>query len=320
LTFYGIDIASYQGTAIDWAATAGNNISFVSVKTTEDTEYTNPYATAQADGARAAGIRAGGYHFARPGDVSAQVDHFIAELNARNLLAPGSLMPMLDVEVNLGGDANLWVGAFRDLFENRTGVGLLVYASLDWYRSVLVPSRWVSASTRLWVAQWNGDPGHPDFSDPALAVHQHTDRGSVPGFAGLVDRDATVDGVDLSAILVGGVSVPTPPTPPSAPSDGWVSYTVVPGDTLSGIAARTGTTWQELARRNNIGNPDLIRVGQVIQVPGNGNSGGPMYRIQPGDTLWGLAQNWGTTVAAIAGLNGITDPNKIQAGAWIRRP
>jgi GH25 family lysozyme M1 (1,4-beta-N-acetylmuramidase) len=66
LTFYGIDIASYQGTAIDWAATRGNNISFVSVKVTEDTDYTNPAATAQANGARSVGIAAGGYHFARP--------------------------------------------------------------------------------------------------------------------------------------------------------------------------------------------------------------------------------------------------------------
>jgi LysM repeat protein len=230
---------------------------------------------------------------------------------------------MLDVEVDLGGDANTWIGAFRDLFEHRTGVGLLVYASLDWYRNVLVPSRWASASTRLWVAQWNGDPGHPDYTDPALAIHQHTNRSSVPGFGGLVDRDATVDGVDLPAVLIGGVTAPTPPTqpaPPSAPSDGWIAYAVVPGDTLSGIAARTGTTWPELARRNNIANPDYIEAGQVIQVPGNGNSGGPMYRIQPGDTLWDLAQQWGTTVAAIANLNGITDPNRIQAGAWIRRP
>ncbi|MFC0434582.1 GH25 family lysozyme [Kutzneria buriramensis] len=320
MTNYGIDIASYQGSAIDWTATAGNNISFVSVKVTEDTDYTNPYATAQADGARGAGIHAGGYHFARPGDPSAQVDHFVTELTARNLLAAGSLLPMLDVEVGLGDDANTWIGAFRDLFEQRTGVGLLVYASLDWYRNVLVPSRWASPSTRLWVAQWNGDPGHPDYSDPALAIHQHSNRGSVPGFGGLVDRDATVDGVDLSAVLIGGVSAPTQPTPPSAPSDGWVAYTVVAGDTLSAIAERTGTTWQELASRNNIPNPNLIRVGQVIQVPGNGNSGGQMYRIQPGDTLSQLAANWGTTVDAIASLNGIPNPNLIFAGEWIRRP
>mgnify|MGYP006300244451 CR=1 FL=1 len=45
------------------------------------------------------------------------------------------------------------------------------------------------------------------------------------------------------------------------------TYTVVKGDTLSKIAGRYGTTYPELARVNNIPNPDLIRVGQVIQVP-----------------------------------------------------
>lgn len=45
------------------------------------------------------------------------------------------------------------------------------------------------------------------------------------------------------------------------------TYTVVKGDTLSKIAGRYNTTYPELARVNNIPNPDLIRVGQVLQVP-----------------------------------------------------
>ncbi len=44
------------------------------------------------------------------------------------------------------------------------------------------------------------------------------------------------------------------------------THTVVPGDTLSGIAARNGTTWQELARINNITTPDLIYPGQTIRL------------------------------------------------------
>lgn len=44
------------------------------------------------------------------------------------------------------------------------------------------------------------------------------------------------------------------------------TYTVRPGDTLSGIAARYGTTYIELARKNGIGNPNLIFPGQVIRI------------------------------------------------------
>lgn len=45
-------------------------------------------------------------------------------------------------------------------------------------------------------------------------------------------------------------------------------YAVQIGDTLSGIAAQHGTTYQALAAYNGISNPNLIRVGQQIKIPG----------------------------------------------------
>lgn len=44
------------------------------------------------------------------------------------------------------------------------------------------------------------------------------------------------------------------------------AYTVRSGDTLSGIAAKFGTTWQALAAKNHISNPNMIFVGQTIQL------------------------------------------------------
>lgn len=44
------------------------------------------------------------------------------------------------------------------------------------------------------------------------------------------------------------------------------TYTVRAGDTLSGIAARYGTTWQRLQQINGIRNANLIRVGQVLRI------------------------------------------------------
>ena len=44
------------------------------------------------------------------------------------------------------------------------------------------------------------------------------------------------------------------------------TYTVKSGDTLSGIAAMYGTTYQHLANINGISNPNLIYVGQVIKI------------------------------------------------------
>lgn len=45
-----------------------------------------------------------------------------------------------------------------------------------------------------------------------------------------------------------------------------VYYTVKSGDTLSGIAAKYGTTYTKLARMNGISNPNKIYVGQKIRV------------------------------------------------------
>ncbi len=58
-------------------------------------------------------------------------------------------------------------------------------------------------------------------------------------------------------------------------SVGASSYTVQQGDTLRSIAARYNhCTYEELARHNNITNPDMIYPGQNLQVPGGGGRGG----------------------------------------------
>ena len=45
-----------------------------------------------------------------------------------------------------------------------------------------------------------------------------------------------------------------------------VTYTVKKGDTLSGIAAKYGTTYQKIAKENNIANPNFIKVGQKLKI------------------------------------------------------
>ena len=45
-----------------------------------------------------------------------------------------------------------------------------------------------------------------------------------------------------------------------------------------------------------------------------------IYTVQPGDTLWGIAQTYSTTVAALANHNDIADPSLIYAGQEIRIP
>jgi lipoprotein NlpD len=71
-----------------------------------------------------------------------------------------------------------------------------------------------------------------------------------------------------------GARVPPPPVTaePIKPLPGAENlgkpgyYTVRPGDTLIRIALDSGQNWRDIARWNNIDNPNMIEVGQVVRV------------------------------------------------------
>lgn len=62
-------------------------------------------------------------------------------------------------------------------------------------------------------------------------------------------------------------SVPVPLSGNCTPRTEWQSYTVVSGDTLSNIAARTGTTVNDLVTANCLANSNVLLVGQQLRVP-----------------------------------------------------
>ncbi len=132
--------------------------------------------------------------------------------------------------------------------------------------------------------------------------------------------------LNLDVISLRGCGTGGPVTPPV----GNCVHIVRPGDTLSKIAAANGTTVAVLQRLNGIVNPNIIFVGQQIRLP---NCGGPQppvdpqpptgtrtWLVRPGDTLAKIAASCGTTVWAIAQLNGITNPNLIFVGQVLRIP
>lgn len=51
------------------------------------------------------------------------------------------------------------------------------------------------------------------------------------------------------------------------------TYTVKKGDTLSAIARKYGTTYQEIAKENGISNPNLIHPGQTLTIGGSTKTG-----------------------------------------------
>lgn len=96
------------------------------------------------------------------------------------------------------------------------------------------------------------------------------------------------------------------------------TYVVQQGDTLSQIAQKYGTTYQELARINNISNPNYIQVGQVIKISCKNNITDRIYTVQAGDTLSKIAKMYNTTVGDLVTKNNISNPNLILVGQVIK--
>jgi N-acetylmuramoyl-L-alanine amidase/LysM repeat protein len=112
-------------------------------------------------------------------------------------------------------------------------------------------------------------------------------------------------------------------------------YVVRTGDTLAGIAARLGHSLPELARLNDIANPQLIVAGQPIRLPAPASAGattasarsdGPparapvprTYTVVPGDTLSTIAQRFGIPMSDLARWNGLAEPYIVRVGQQLQ--
>jgi D-alanyl-D-alanine carboxypeptidase/D-alanyl-D-alanine-endopeptidase (penicillin-binding protein 4) len=127
------------------------------------------------------------------------------------------------------------------------------------------------------------------------------------------------------------------PDTTATPAVGGVAgvHVVRPGETLSGIAQRYGTTVEALLAANPGIEPRRIRPGQEIRLPtgattvsatagaaddGVGAAGARTHTIRRGDTFEAIARQYGTTVAELMQANPGLDPRRLIPGKKIRLP
>ena len=98
-----------------------------------------------------------------------------------------------------------------------------------------------------------------------------------------------------------------PPPPSSTPeTTAFETYEVRAGDTLGAIADRFGVTIEEIVAANNLENPDVLDVGDVltIPVPAQSDEPPPTKAIQPTNTLAPpTLSDFGTSTPLPAGFN-----------------
>ncbi|MED4047285.1 LysM peptidoglycan-binding and 3D domain-containing protein [Priestia megaterium] len=105
------------------------------------------------------------------------------------------------------------------------------------------------------------------------------------------------------------------------------TYTVQSGDTLYRIAKNNGTSVQQLKEWNNLSS-HLIYVNQVLKISGTGTvssspsapvqektnetpaspapSNSKSYKVQPGDTMWSVAQRHGISISQLKQWNNLS--------------
>ena len=100
------------------------------------------------------------------------------------------------------------------------------------------------------------------------------------------------------------------------------TYTVVSGDTLSGIGQKLGVSWKDIASANGISSPYTIYPGQKLTISGgsttSSSSSSRTYTVKSGDTLSEIGQALGVNWKDIATMNAISSPYTIYVGQKLK--
>ncbi|MEZ4640649.1 MAG: CAP domain-containing protein [Caldilineaceae bacterium] len=149
----------------------------------------------------------------------------------------------------------------------RTGYSIAGWAGENWA---------VSDTVAQSIQWWMTDPPHRDnvlgrgYKEMGVGVYPHP-KGW--GLILVVDFTTGSHNQESGVVLVPETadapmpSVAVTSAPSAIPPEG-MRYTVQSGDTLSGIGARYGLSWQALANANGLGEFSVLGLGQVIVLPG----------------------------------------------------
>ncbi len=295
---FGIDVSAWVASP-DWNTVSNQGVKFAFVKASENT-FSDSKFSQHWQGAKSVGMSRGAYHFFHPeiDNPAQQASTFIQAVGTDK----GELPPVLDLEqvyVNgkpvalpTGNTMLALMQQWLDPVEAAFGRKPMIYASAYFLNQQGVNAAWL-ANYPLWVAQYPYVPGtNSEYTSAATMptpgtgmpqqpagfspwkFWQYSSRGQLIGFPTSQFLDfnyfnGSMDDLNTFASepVPGTETMPeTQPAPPAAPSPS-VTYTVKPGDTLYAIAVKYGTTVQAIAAANNIANPNLIQVGQVLKIP-----------------------------------------------------
>lgn len=295
----GLDVSNNQG-SIDFNSIKAAGYDIVYIKATEGMTYNDSYMLQNYARAKASGLLVGMYHYLRNNDPVAEAKHYLSTIVG---LAPDCIH-MIDAEdACLRGIASSSIRRFADtLISAGLKVGLYTYT--DFFNNL-------DSSVKdlpLWIASWSAV--EPEVNHVGW---QFTSKSRVAGVDGNVDEDIFTDGILIKPVTITTL-INTNPQQANIPGQ----CIVQPGDTLSGIAAKYGLRYQDIAAWNNISDPNKIMAGTCLDLKPATTPTGRTYVIQSGDNLSSIAAKFGTTYQSLANINNIINPDKIFAGQVLK--
>lgn len=338
---YGTDLSKYQGNTAQFVRNDDEfTIAQVGGMYEDGSSYTQSTYTNQVKSALMQNKRAHTYIWLQTGNNSylakKAVNTFLPTINST--VPKGSIIA-LDCEAGYGNDINGNTNAVLDAMTTVKNAGYTpVFYSYQGYAHAHFDMNRIIATypNSFWIAGYpyrNGIyPAPMEYfpSDNGVCIWQFSDHGSGANSVAL-DYDIDLLGITRNGYKNGNANKPVTTTPviQQAKEDKKVinntkTYTVKSGDTLSSIATRFNTTYQDLARINNIASPYVIYPNQVIKIKGdntvanNTSNSATTYTVQAGDTLSGIATKYGTSYQALANLNDISNPNYIYVGQVLK--
>jgi len=105
------------------------------------------------------------------------------------------------------------------------------------------------------------------------------------------------------------------PVTPDAQTIRASTYIVQPGDTLRGVADRTGSGSEAIARANALAAPFTLHAGQRLAIPG-----GRYHLVRSGETGIAIARAYGVDWSRIITLNDLQAPYTLRVGMRVLIP
>jgi hypothetical protein len=135
-----------------------------------------------------------------------------------------------------------------------------------------------------------------------------------------LNNDAEATKLVLPANICGAGTQPQPPSPPDVTTIPSQTAIAIAQSDANGSAVAVAIVMPNgviVAYAETIGSATAIAIAQSTGTNTGTNS---VYIVQRGDTLYSIARRYNTTVATLATLNNISDPNAIFEGQQLILP